>query len=328
MHAEDPVNPTPAERSETDKELRKFVASVLKEVNFDVLPDVQTSLAKDPSPDNESREKVEENVPDHTVRERRSKKKVQLVVNVEELASDEELLTNIVTPSITKRLQRRKGKTVALEDSPSREVKRKDDELKGTHSRRSIGKYHVGPTRSWSKVVTPTRKRKVVSSSEYEFDVAQDFQDITPIKRYTNKKPHDARSKAPLDNASLRYVKNEERWKYVIQRRVALERELGKYALKWKEVMELIEVAGLMKTVTHFGPCYENIVKEFVVTIPDGYDDTKSVDYGKVYVRANVVTFSPTAINKFLGRIDEPQVELEVTDDQVCKEITAKQVRY
>lgn len=109
---------------------------------------------------------------------------------------------------------------------------------------------------------------------------------------------------------------------------MAIERKLGKDALKCKEVMELIEAAGLMKTVTHFGPCYENLVKEFVVNIPDGCDDTKSADYGKVYVRGNVATFSPTVINKFLGRTDEPQDELEVTDDQVYKEIMTKQVRH
>ncbi|KAI5443542.1 hypothetical protein KIW84_012259 [Lathyrus oleraceus] len=177
MHVDNPVSTTIVERSETHKELRKFVASVLKEVNSDVFPDVQTSLAKDPSPDNDSREKAEENVPDHTTRERRSKKKVELVVNVEELTSDEEPLTNIVTPNIAKRLKRHKGKTITFEDSPSREVKRKVYGLKGTPSRSSIGKSPVGPTRNWSKVVTPTRKRKVVSHSESEFDVAEDPED-------------------------------------------------------------------------------------------------------------------------------------------------------
>ncbi|XP_050889977.1 uncharacterized protein LOC127095311 [Lathyrus oleraceus] len=83
-----------------------------------------------------------------------------------------------------------------------------------------------------------------------------------------------------------------------------------------------------MKTITKFGPCYKGLVKEFVVTIPDGCDDVKSEDYRKVYVRGNVVTFSPAVINKFLGRTKEPQVELEVTDDPVCKEITAKQVKH
>ena len=56
---------------------------------------------------------------------------------------------------------------------------------------------------------------------------------------------------------------------------------MGKDALKCNEVMELIEVVRIMKTVTHFGPCYENLIKEFVVTIPDGCDDKKSDDYGK-----------------------------------------------
>lgn len=112
--------------------------------------------------------------------------------------------------------------------------------------------------------------------------------------------------KAPLDHASLHYVKNSERWKYVIQGRLALESELSKDVLKCKEVVEVTEVVGLMKTVTQFGPCYESLVKEFVVTIPDGCDIVKNVDYGKVYVIGNVVTLSPAVINKFLGRIEVP----------------------
>lgn len=76
----------------------------MKEVNSYVFPYVQTSFAKDSSPDNDSSEKAKENFPEHVARERRSKKKVELIVNVEELTSDEKPLTNIVTPSITKRL--------------------------------------------------------------------------------------------------------------------------------------------------------------------------------------------------------------------------------
>lgn len=275
-----------------------------------------------------SKKKEDECVLEHAAQERRSKKKVDHVVSVDELTSDDKPLTNIVTPGIAKRPQRRKGKTMVFKDSPSREIKRKFVGLKGTHSRSSIGKSHVGPTRSWSKVGTPTRKRKLVSSSDSKFDVKKDVQDITPVKISANKKPHAALPKAPLDNVSLHYVKNAKRWKYVIHMRVALERELSKDALKCKEVIELIEAAGLMKTVTQFGPCYESLVKEFVVTILDGCDDVKNADYEKVYVRGNVVTFSLAVINKFLGRIGEPKDELEVTDDQMCKEITAKQVKH
>lgn len=172
---------------------------------------------------------------------------------------------------------------MVFEDSPSREMKRKSGGLKRTPSRSSIGKSSVGPTRSWSKVVTPTRKRKVVSFSNSELDVEKNVQDITPVNISANKKPYVVVHKAPLDNVFLHYVKNTERWKYIIQNRVAMERELGKDALKFKEVVELIEAARLMKTVTKFGPCYESLVKEFVVTITDGCDDVQSVDYGKVY---------------------------------------------
>lgn len=70
----------------------------------------------------------------------------------------------------------------------------------------------------------------------------------------------------------------------------------------------------MIKTDTQFGPYYESLVKEFVVTISDGCDDAKSADYGKVYVRGNVVTFSPAVINKFLGRTEVSRDELEVTD--------------
>jgi hypothetical protein len=62
-----------------------------------------------------------------------------------------------------------------FEDSPSKEIKRKSGGLKSTPSRSSIGKYPAGPTRSWSKVVTPTRKMKDVSSSDYEFDAEKDI---------------------------------------------------------------------------------------------------------------------------------------------------------
>ncbi|KAI5430947.1 hypothetical protein KIW84_035189 [Lathyrus oleraceus] len=148
MHVDGTENPTKTKRSAIDKELRSL--------------------------DNDSSEKDEESIPQHADRERISKKKVDLVVNVEELTYDEEPLTNIVTPSVTKRLQRRKGKAVVFEDSPSREVKRKYGGLKGTSSRRSIGKSHIGPTRSWIKVDTPTGKRKFVSSSESGFDVKKD----------------------------------------------------------------------------------------------------------------------------------------------------------
>ncbi|XP_050916248.1 uncharacterized protein LOC127131364 [Lathyrus oleraceus] len=314
----------------TQKKAKPYVSKNVKtsESHSDVFPDVQTSLEKETSPDGDSSEKDDECVPEQASHERRSKKKANYFINVDDLKYDEEPLTNILSTGIAKRLQRRKGKAVMFEDSPSKEIKRKSGGMKSTPSRSSKGKSLVGLVISWSKVVTPTRKRKVVSSSDSEFEVKEDIQDITPVRRSTPKKSYDVVPEAPLDNVSLHYVKNAERWMFVIQRRISLERELGKDTLKCKEVVELIEVDGLMKTVIKFGPCYEDLVKKFVVTIHDGCDDVKSEDYMKVYVRGNVLTFSPAVINKFLGRTEDPHAELEVTDDQVCKEITAKQVKH
>jgi hypothetical protein len=45
------------------------------------------------------------------------------------------------------------------------------------------------------------------------------------------------------------------------------ERELGQEGLNCKEFVELLERAGLMKTIANTGRCYERLVKEFVVNL-------------------------------------------------------------
>ncbi|XP_050890485.1 uncharacterized protein LOC127095903 [Lathyrus oleraceus] len=49
--------------------------------------------------------------------------------------------------------------------------------------------------------------------------------------------------------------------------------------------MDLIQEAGLMKTVTQFSKCYEMLVKEFIVNVSEECDDGKSKEFRKVYVR-------------------------------------------
>lgn len=44
----------------------------------------------------------------------------------------------------------------------------------------------------------------------------------------------------------------------------------------------------------------------------------------KVYVRGRCVDFSPEIINRFLGRNEEEQAEIEVSDNVICRETTAK----
>ncbi|XP_050919314.1 uncharacterized protein LOC127136839 [Lathyrus oleraceus] len=121
--------------------------------------------------------------------------------------------------------------------------------------------------------------------------------------------------------------KNKTKWKYVYQKRLALERELAQNVLDCKDILDLIQEAGLMKTVTQFSKCYEKLVKEFIVNLSEECADGKSKEFRKVYVRGKCVNFSPSVINKYLGRPDEAQPELEVTDNKIYQVITAHQVR-
>ncbi|XP_050876854.1 uncharacterized protein LOC127080583 [Lathyrus oleraceus] len=50
-------------------------------------------------------------------------------------------------------------------------------------------------------------------------------------------------------------------------------------------------------------------------------------EFRKVYVRGRCVDFSPEIINRFLGRSEEKQAEVEVSNNVICREITAKQVK-
>ena len=90
--------------------------------------------------------------------------------------------------------------------------------------------------------------------------------------------------------------------------------------------MELISYAGLLKTVTRFANCYETLAKEFIVNIPVNCVDHKSKEYRKVFVRGKCVEFSPSIINRFLVRSEDVYCELEVTNNLVCRAITANQV--
>jgi hypothetical protein len=108
---------------------------------------------------------------------------------------------------------------------------------------------------------------------------------------------------------------------------LALERELSDEALECKEVMDLILQAGLMKTVSGLGRCYEKLVKEFIVNIGEDCDNKLSKEYHQVFVRGKCVQFSPAVINAYLGRREYGYPGFEPTNNQVCKTITANQVK-
>ncbi|XP_058726840.1 uncharacterized protein LOC131598238 [Vicia villosa] len=157
-----------------------------------------------------------------------------------------------------------------------------------TVTKERVKRVSTGPAKSGSKVTVKKRKERSVSVTED--DVLSD-------------------------------------WKFVYQRRLALERELANDALECQEVMKLIKDAGLIKTVSHFSKCYEILVKEFTVNLSQDCGNGTTDDFHKVYVRRKCIDFSPAVINLYLGRDVEAQPELEVTDNEVCKVITGGTVK-
>ncbi|XP_058724890.1 uncharacterized protein LOC131596299 [Vicia villosa] len=160
-----------------------------------------------------------------------------------------------------------------------------------------------------NRLMTRRKEREIV---EPESDVEVNVPDIPSRKKPTTSKLAANIPEVPIDNVSFHYASSVSRWKYVLQKRLAVETELAPNALENKEILELIQEAGLLKTVCN---------------LPKYYGDRRSADYRKVFVRGKCVSLSPSVINKFLGRTDEVQAELEVTDNQVCQVITAKHVK-
>lgn len=108
---------------------------------------------------------------------------------------------------------------------------------------------------------------------------------------------------------------------------MSLERELDKVAFECKETIGLIQEAGLMKSVTGFDKCYEMLVKDFIMNISKERDNNRNKEFRKVYVRGRCVDFTLEIINRFLGRSEEEQAVVEVSDNAICREIMTKQVK-
>ena len=301
----------------------------------DVIPIVETNLEEDVNPDNivenshtevsgrsdGDSEKDEEEVDSESDKD---------VVDVDELDLDDVPLAQTIGDSVAKRLRSNKGKVVPSTRKSSK--KTATDVAETPKSRRKTA--GVGPKKSWSKVMVKnvdgiSRKRKVVSSSDYEYDVEMDALNIIPSesKKSAKKKDMQIVEDVLVDKVSFHFPNFAQRWKFIYHRRLALERELSEEALKIEEVMKLIGEAGLEKLVCKLGECYEKLVREFLVNIPKDCDNPLKREYQKVYVRGECVNFSPNIINNFLGIDEGGVVEVEAIDNQICQEITANQVK-
>ncbi|KAA0054586.1 uncharacterized protein E5676_scaffold22G00170 [Cucumis melo var. makuwa] len=65
--------------------------------------------------------------------------------------------------------------------------------------------------------------------------------------------------------------------------------------------MNLIEKAGLLKTISDVCPFYPQLIREFIVNLPTDFNEPSSPNYQTVHIRGLKFTISPTVINGFLG---------------------------
>lgn len=96
--------------------------------------------------------------------------------------------------------------------------------------------------------------------------------------------------------------KNAARWKYVVNRRIATERNLSSRSLKCSKTISMLEHAHLMKSVQYLGKFYSNLVQKFIVNLTDDVNNLESPDFRKVHVCCHKFAFSLDVINDFLGR--------------------------
>ncbi|KAK2443487.1 hypothetical protein QL285_014587 [Trifolium repens] len=265
-----------------------------------------------------------------------------------------------ITEGVIEEPKSSKKKKVAAEATKSPKKKKVASEAATSTKKKKM----YGPVRRSSRVEIPAKqkqqgsKRKTINLSDSESDAEKDAPPIstaskqkTPKKRKTaaavsaddvvvnapgilsTQKKKAGRSipqnipDVPMDNVSFHFSNSAAKWKFVYHRRLALERELSDEALECKEVMDLILQAGLMKTVSGIGRCYEKLVKEFIVNIGEDCDNKLSKEYHQVFVRGKCVQFSPAVINAYLGRREYGYPGFEPTNNQVCKTITANQVK-
>ncbi|XP_057418311.1 uncharacterized protein LOC130712496 [Lotus japonicus] len=130
-----------------------------------------------------------------------------------------------------------------------------------------------------------------------------------------------------MDNVSFHSAEFAQRCKFVFQRRIDVERKLSEEVLSYKEILDLLEHAGLMKTVKGLSKCFIQLIREFIVNITSDCDNEDSVEYKKVFVRGKCVDFSPEVINNYLGKSPDAVAEREPDLDRVANTLTGRLIK-
>ncbi|XP_057422398.1 uncharacterized protein LOC130716211 [Lotus japonicus] len=268
---------------------------------------------------------------------------------------EEEVMVPISTPSVDKDMHVEDVQNV-IENSESDEVllntlgtsasvasKRKKMTVVRKYSTRSSGKklgLGLSENKKRKKVIILDDDTPVVQNVKRKVhkDNAAPVVAETPIeeldksdtgpaaqKRKIGKRIPENVPAAPLDNISFHSEESVGKWKYVYQRRIAQERELTGEILHCQEIMKLLEAAGLLKTVTEIGGCYDKLVREFIVNVTTNCTVSGHPEFRKVFVRGKCVHFSPEIINQYLGRSTVATGNEELSLSAITEELTAGQ---
>ncbi|XP_057454111.1 uncharacterized protein LOC130745755 [Lotus japonicus] len=314
--------------------------------NQDAVPDVRASVLADgstqeisgkesnahedsgvPTHSDESSSPSKDDEPVHvTIDDSQSKDSSQAPASIQNISgddSDDVPLTTSLPDSVAARIKR-KRRVPDVEESPASKKKTKSTPTTFKSKQKDVkgkGKQQQVKSKSVKKKTVP------LAAEESGSDVEGDVEDILPSekKKYAGKRIPQNIPVVPIDNVSFHAEGHVQKWKYVCQRKVSKEREVGSDVLECKDVVALIEKAGLMKTILKVGKCYEKLVREFLVNLSVEVGLPESAEFRKVFVRAKCVEFSPAVINKALGRSDVEFVDEELSLDVIAKEITAGQ---
>ncbi|WJX45420.1 hypothetical protein P8452_32302 [Trifolium repens] len=185
------------------------------------------------------------------------------VVDVDAMAGLDQTVREVASGSIARRLRNRKGKEADVVDdtvtkaTPSKKKKmigpsRKPSKVEiASEKKKADGKRkqpEVGDSdyeveedvpHIVSNVVSPARKKsqkKFRRAAIPDLDVVDDVPNIvsTGKKKVGGKIIPQNVPDVPMDNISFHFIENAQKWKFVANRRIALERELSVEALKQK----------------------------------------------------------------------------------------------
>jgi len=86
-----------------------------------------------------------------------------------------------------------------------------------------------------------------------------------------------------------------------MQRRITDEVNISNKHHSYMSIMNIIHKAGLEKTISNVGPFYPQLIREFIVNLPDEFNHPSSADYQTVHIKGFNFVISRTVVNGFLG---------------------------